>query len=325
MHNLRIVMRVFVSTRSVGPFDARRPFTRATARAAGISASRVVSGQYRKVFWDQYVSADVKLTTKLRATSALGVVPPGSHLSHHTAAALWGAVVPADPDTHVWLSSPNGRLVREGLKCHYGKGRPQVTRLEGMLISTPEQAFLDLASVGVGLVDLVVAAESLIKVRRTTPGALVEAAARYEGRLKRTARRASTLARAGVDSAQETRLRLMLVMAGLPEPQVNAILRDSEGDWLRRYDLTYDEYQLAVEYDGRQHAEDGRQWQTDIARREELDRRGWRLVVITADGIYREPLRTLERVREALRDCGAMGLPKRFKPEWERYFCTQGM
>ena len=316
-------MRVYVSTQPAILFDARRPFTRAAARAAGISASRVVSGQYRKIFWDQYVSAEVKLTTKLRATSALSVVPPGSHLSHHSAAALWGAVVPPDPDTHVWLKSPNGRLVREGLKCHYGNGRPQVTRLDGMLISTPEQCLLDLASGGVGLVDLVVAAESLIKERRTTPEALVEAAARYEGRLKRTARRAATLARAGVDSAQETRLRLMLVMAGLPEPKVNAMLRGSEGDWLRRYDLTYDEYQLAVEYDGRQHAEDGRQWQTDIARREELDRRGWRLVVITADGIYREPLRTLERVREALRDCGATGLPKRFRPEWERFFCTR--
>jgi hypothetical protein len=265
----------------------------------------------------------VKLTTKLRAASALGVVAHGSHLSHHTAAALWGAVVPADPDTHVWLSSPNGRLVREGLKCHDGNGRPQVTTWEGMLISTPEQAFLDLASVGVGLVDLVVAAESLIKVRRTTPEALVEAAARYEGRFKRTARRAATMTRAGVDSAQETRLRLLLVLAGLPEPKVNAILRGSEGDWLRRYDLTYDECQLAVEYDGRQHAEDNRQWQTDIARREELDRRGWRLVVITADGIYREPLRTLERVREALRDRGARGLPKRFWPEWERFFCMR--
>jgi very-short-patch-repair endonuclease len=308
---------------SVGPFNAKRPFTRATARAAGISASRVVSGQYQKIFWDQYVSADMKLTNKLRAASALGIVPPGSHLSHYTAAALWGAVVPPDPDTHVWLSSPNGRLVREGLKCHYGNGRPQVTTLEGMLISTPEQSFLDLASVGVGLVDLVVAADSLIKVRSTTPEALLDAAARYGGRHKRTARRAATMARAGVDSAQETRLRLLIVMAGLPEPKVNVIRRDAEGDWLRRYDLTYDEYRLAVEYDGRQHAEDNRQWQTDIARREELDRRGWRLVVVTADGIYREPLRTLERVGEALRDCGAKGLPKRFKPEWERYSYTR--
>jgi hypothetical protein len=325
MRRVRIVVRVFVPTQSVGPFDGRRPFTRATARAAGISVSRVVSGQYRKIFWDQYVSADVKVTTKVRATSALGVVPPGSHLSHHTAAALWGAVVPPDPNTHVWLSSPNGRLVREGLKCHYGNGRPQVTRLEGMLISTPEQAFLDLASAGVGLVDLVVTAESLIKVRRTTPEALVDSAARYEGRFKRMARRAATMTRAGVDSAQETRLRLLLVLAGLPEPKVNAILRGSEGDWLRRYDLTYDEYQLAVEYDGRQHAEDNRQWQTDIARREELDRMGWRLVVITADGIYREPWRTLERVRDALRDCGATGLPKCFRPEWERFFYSQGM
>jgi hypothetical protein len=150
VRHLHIVVRVLVSMQSVGPFNAKRPFTRATARAAGISASRVVSGQYQKIFWDQYVSADMKLTTKLRATGALGIVPLGSHLSHYTAAALWGAVVPPDPDTHVWLSSPNGRLVREGLKCHYGNGRPQVTTLEGMLISTPEQSFLGSSELSMG-------------------------------------------------------------------------------------------------------------------------------------------------------------------------------
>ena len=43
---------------------------------------------------------------------------------------------------------------------------------------------------------------------------------------------------------------------------------------------------IIVEYDGRKHAEDDEQWQSDIYRREELDRRGWRLVIITATGIY---------------------------------------
>ena len=46
-----------------------------------------------------------------------------------------------------------------------------------------------------------------------------------EGRGCRLARRAASLAREGVDSPQETRLRLLLVLAGLPEPRVNVIIR----------------------------------------------------------------------------------------------------
>jgi hypothetical protein len=52
----------------------------------------------------------------------------------------------------------------------------------------------------------------------------------------------------------------------------------------------------------------------------ELDQIRWRLVIVTSDGIYREPLRTLERVRDALLDCGAVGIRRSFKPEWRLHF-----
>jgi hypothetical protein len=69
------------------------------------------------------------------------------------------------------------------------------------------------------------------------------------------------------------------VLAGLPEPRVNLIIRGRDGGWLRRYDLAYEHFRLIIEYDGRQHAEDTQQWLTDIFRREELDqmRCDWRL------------------------------------------------
>jgi hypothetical protein len=68
-------------------------------------------------------------------------------------------------------------------------------------------------------------------------------------------RRSASLARKGVDSPQETRLRLLLVLAGLPEPRVNLLLRGRDGSWRRRYDLAYELLRLIIEYDGRQHAE----------------------------------------------------------------------
>ena len=89
---------------------------------------------------------------------------------------------------------------------------------------------------------------------------------------------------------------MLLVLAGLPEPVVNHTEHDDRGWWVRRFDLSYPSVRVAVEYDGRQHAESDRQWQRDLDRREELDNDGWRIVVVLARGIYREPERTLARV-----------------------------
>jgi hypothetical protein len=200
-----------------------------------------------------------------------------------------------------------------GVRSHYRRQPAQTTLSKGLPISTPEQTFLDFAAVGVPLVDLVVVADGMIKAGRTSTERLIEAAAEWSGRDCRVARRAASLAREGVDSPEETRLRLLLVLAGLPEPRVNLIIRGRDGSWRRRYDLAYEHLRLIIEYDGRQHAEDSRQWLTDIFRREELDQLRWRLVIVTSEGVYQEPLRTLERVRDALLECGAVGIRRTFK------------
>ena len=304
-------------------FNPRQPFSRAEARAAGLTTEMLLSRRFHKIFWDTYVARDVLITPLLRASALIRLVPSGSYVSHHTAAELWGAAPPADGATHVTLPSPSGRLVRQGVHAHYRKHPAQTTLRKGVLISTPEQTFLDLAAVGVGLVDLVVVADGLIKAGHASPQRLREASAQWNGRGCRLAHKTASLAREGVDSPQETRLRLLLVLAGLPEPRVNLIIRGRDGSWRRRYDLAYEHVRLLVEYDGRQHAEDTSQWTSDISRREELDQIRWRLVIVTSEGIYREPLRTLERVRDALLDCGAVGIRRTFKPEWRLHFPTR--
>ena len=119
----------------------------------------------------------------------------------------------------------------------------------------------------------------------------------------------------------ETRIRLLIVLAGLPEPQVNFIVRVAGGKWRWRFDLCYPEYKLIIEYDGRQHAYDSEQWSHDLERREWLDQDGWRIVVVTSEGIYGDPLRTLHRVRRALEEQGAR-VRKSFNQEWMRHFAV---
>jgi hypothetical protein len=113
---------------------------------------------------------------------------------------------------------------------------------------------------------------------------------------------------------------MLLVLAGLPEPVVNHLLRDEHGAVVRRFDLCYPLLRLIVEYDGRQHAEDRRQYDHDRDRREELDDGGWKILVVTAEGIYRDPERTLRRVRRALVSRGAADVPRTLRPEWRAHF-----
>jgi hypothetical protein len=188
-------------------------------------------------------------------------------------------------------------------------------------VTTAEDTFVDLAR-ELGLVDLVVLGDSLVRRGRTTPEALAAAAAGMRGRHAAFARRAAGLVRAGVDSPMESRLRMLLVLAGLPEPVVNHIEYDEWGRWVRRYDLSWPALRLAVEYDGRQHAQSQRQWERDVERREELDTEGWRIVVVLAKGVHREPERTLDRVVGALRARGERA--RVTSDEWRLHFTYRG-
>lgn len=106
--------------------------------------------------------------------------------------------------------------------------------MRGTRISSPSQTFLDLAG-PLGLVDLVVLGDSLVRAGHVTPGRLTTAADAWRGHGAVLARRAARLVRVGVDSPMETRLRLLIVLAGLPEPVVNHTFAYEDGRWQMRW------------------------------------------------------------------------------------------
>jgi hypothetical protein len=186
-----------ITTSEVPAFDPNQPFSRAEARAAGIGLKTLLSSRFQKVFYDCYVSSTVRLTTKLRAKAALGISPPGSFVSHSTAARLWGGIVPDTPDVHITVPGKAGRTSRQGVKAHAGVKDAAVTRFRTLPITTAEQTFLDLA-VNLNLVALVVLGDSLIKAGRTSAAALRDAMV-WQGRGAKLARRAARYVREGVD------------------------------------------------------------------------------------------------------------------------------
>jgi Protein of unknown function (DUF559) len=291
------------------------PFTLQRGLEDGLS-ERVLRGPaYQRLLHGVYAPAGVTPTTTVRARAALLLAPEGALLARQTAATLWGGVVPASPDIQLVLP-PGSRLRVSGVDARVRR-RPETVVHNGLPLTSPAQTFLDLAS-DLDLVDMVVVGDSLVGAGVTRPEELVAAAAASRGRRARTARRAAAYVRGGVDSPMESRLRMLLLLAGLPEPVVNHALRDETGRVRYRLDLSFPQWRIAIEYDGRQHAENTAQWRWDVQRREDLDADGWRLVVVLSGDIYRSPGRTLERVVSAAR---AQGVSLRLRSdEWRRYF-----
>jgi hypothetical protein len=99
-------------------------------------------------------------------------------------------------------------------------------------------------------------------------------------------------------SRPETRCRLALVEAGLPEPALNFDVVE-HGRALGCVDLAYPELRIAIEYEGEHHLLDPEQWARDIERYDRLREAGWVVIRVTKTELFRSPNLLIARVRRA--------------------------
>lgn len=301
--------------------DVRKPFTRRSAHAHGIADGALRGPLFRTLVNGVYIAADVPDSPMLRIQATLLCFHETAFASHTSAARLYGVPLPPFPDEHVSVIVPGHRRKRAGLVCHYNP-RPQLRMRSGCRVSAPCQLFVELATI-LSLVDLVVVGDHL--VRKGLVSCTELATHCWESSLvgSPAARVAAKYVRERVDSPMETRLRMLFVLAGFPEPQVNVAIRDVNGILLRRYDLSWPEVKVIVEYDGRHHIERVEQWEADLLRREAIDNDEWRIIVVVASGIFKDPSQTLDRVFRVLQSRGLAGLPPRPRDDWRPHFPGQ--
>ena len=295
-----------------------RPFTRADAYASGLTDRDLRSDRFVRVFRGVYLNRATTRTAAIRAQAALRIAPPSALVSHHSAAVIWGGAVP--PQSVVHITVPTGQDCQvDGIRTHRYLDMPPPAWHVGVRVTSPERTMCDLART-LDLVELVVLGDRFVRRDVTTPLRLIQAADEWHGPRRRLVQRASRLVRRGVDSPPESRLRMLVVLAGLPEPTVNHIIRnEGTGEWLRRFELAYIELLLAIEYQGRWHRESYEVWEGDIERREELDHRTWRVVEVISKSLNDDPFRVLQRIELARRDRGARPT-MRFSEEWRAFF-----
>src|SRR3954447_12755560 len=223
--------------RPVSPLPAHLvsvPFTVSEARAASLSRGRLRSSDLASAGRLLYLPASWEFELPLLAR-ALSAATPGAWVSHLTAAILLGLWLPAwfqdCRDLH--LSKPKSlpQVRRHGVIGHTVLAYDdEIMVWEGIRISTPARTWLDLARV-LPLQDLVAMGDQVIRQPReelelryepwSTVQDLREMLRRHpkmQGIVK--ARAAVDLIRLGADSAPETFLRLAMMDAGLPEPEL---------------------------------------------------------------------------------------------------------
>ena len=242
--------------------------------------------RFSRVFYGVYTTGD-PLDTMIRARAALLVAGNGSVLGGITVLRMCGVWLPTamEQDSGIHVVIPPGRDApeRSGIVVEHATIVMQPVELGDVYGIHPAQAWLSVAT-RMNDDDLVVATDALMRRQNTiaTRTELEELLAQFPGRRGAgRAARALAKARAGVDSPMETRLRLALVDAGLPCPEVNYPVRPTPNSKMYRLDMAYPKALLGVEYDGAVHVGKRAQMEDDRTRRREFEDAGWRVITAT--------------------------------------------
>ena len=118
----------------------------------------------------------------------------------------------------------------------------------------------------------------------------------------------------------ETRLRLLVVAAGLPRPEVQWVVQDVATRTAFWLDLAWPERRIGIEYEGEPHTQPGRVLR-DIARHTRLVDLGWQVYRYTKREVYGDPARIVAelvraRARSAPAGFPALGLKGSSQHRW---------
>ena len=234
---------------------------------------------------------------------------PGQFFCEMTAIALHGLPVPTprllERDVHVAVPYPRTPPRARGMIGHQFSIN-HVHLREGLPVSSAVDAWIDCAG-RCTVEELIVIGDGLL--RRQDPLAIgqdlveaVRASKNRPGSIKLT--RALSRIRSGTDSPKESELRLLIVNSGLPEPEVNLVIRDEAGQQIAISDLAYSEWKVAIEYQGAHHFTVAGQGRRDIDRLADLEDAHWRVIQVHSGHLDQQRASMVRRIRNALLEAG---------------------
>lgn len=293
------------------PSLSGRAFTTAEGSASGVSLKRMRGSDLAQPFSGIRSPRGGDDSPRTRIETYSRRMSPDQFFSQVTAAIIHGLPLPLslerDRTLHVCTEHPAIRHRVRGIVGHHvGPGTVRIVEVGGLRVTSPVDTWCQLASV-LRLDDLIKVGDALVRRKNplATMNELRTGVLRYAGhRGARKLREAFEWVRPGVYSPKETELRLLLVRAGLPEPEVNCAITDRLGVKIATGDLVYRCYRVLVEYDGEQHRTDEEQYHWDVDRLDRIMEEGWRVIRINKSHLRSKPASVLRKVETALRAAG---------------------
>lgn len=288
------------------PRLAGRPFRTARALQLGVTRGRLGARDLAAPFRGVRAPAGADALIDLCRAYAQRM-PRGHAFSHTTAARLWGLPLPDEISLplHVSAPVPKRQPRMRGVVGHRLGTGIRVAWTRGLPVVAAADAWCQLATV-LSHDDLVAAGDRIIGWPKPLAGldaidAAIERFGSRRGAIRLRAARADL--RPGSASRRETILRLRVLRAGFPEPELNTAIA-LDADTTTHGDLVFREYLVLLEYDGEQHREDDAQFHRDVERLNDLATAGWIVVRVGR----RLPLpRALDQLERALRARGWQG------------------
>lgn len=269
---------------------------------------RLGSGRWIQVAHGVYRVARAPVTWHSQVLAAVLAGGPGAVASHRTAGALLGldGCRRGTPEVTV----PRGRRYRppqvrvhESTDLHLAA----VTRVDGIPTTAVTRTLVDLGAV-VSRRRVHLALDNARRRSLTDWDQLLDALVAHA----RRGRRGVGALRAILDehygevektgSGSERLVATLLAQAGLPKPVLqHEVVHEGR---TYRIDLAYPAEWVAIEYDGRQHAE-VEVWESDHPRQNDVVLSGWTVLRYTRRMYLREPERIVREVRQALAQAAA--------------------
>lgn len=276
------------------------PFTTRTAQLYGVSKSALRGPAWRQLFRGVWISANARISREAWLAAARLVLPVDAILCGPSAVDAHGVDVRPEGDVvvHAGFADAVPRR-RGGMRLRQlTLSSDEVITVGGWLVTSPLRTAFDCAR-WLPLVDAVVVVDALIQAQLVDIGSLSAFVKEHPG-VRWVRRVADVIAYADgrSESPMESRLRLLLVQAGLVDVESQFVVRDAAGRFVARLDLAFVGARVAVEYDGAWHWQQRRQ---DDRRRDAVRALGWTVLVVSSEDYYQQPKRIVRQVAEALR------------------------
>jgi hypothetical protein len=250
---------------------------------------------YRPIFRDVYVPRHVEPSLADRTKGAWLWSRRRAVVSGAAAAALHGAEW-VDVDVPIELTGKSARPQRGLVVRDETLDDNEITRCAGLPVTTVCRTAFDLGR----HLPRNKAVARLDALMHATPFSIDDVsvlAGEHKGaRGLRRLRTALALVDGGAMSPKETWLRLVLLDAGLPKP-ISQLPLFRGGQLIAVFDLGWEQYKVAAEYDGDYHRSDRRRFVMDIEKLRIADDLGWTVIRVVAE---HRPRVVISRVYRAL-------------------------